>query len=65
MDAANSRLIAAAPELLEALKAAQFGFNHRRCSLCAGWDMSENGETDMVHTKDCIVSKAIAKAEGR
>ena len=34
-------------ELLEALKQNQFGFNHRRCSLCGGWNMSENGETDL------------------
>src|SRR5665213_1419429 len=62
---ANARLIAAAPDLLVALKQIQFGFNFRRCPACAGWNMSDAGETDMVHTKDCIVALAIAKAEGK
>lgn len=62
---ANARLIAAAPDLLEALKTTQFGFNHRRCNVCAGWNMGPNGETDMIHTKECPVRKAIAKAEGK
>lgn len=55
----------AAPDLLEALKAAQFGFNHCRCALCGGWNMGPNGETDLVHTKDCIIARAINKAEGK
>lgn len=46
--------------LAEALKLAQFGFNHRRCPVCAGWNMSENGETDMIHRKDCKISIALA-----
>lgn len=50
-------------DLLDALKQNQFGFNHRRCCLCGGWNMSSNGETDLVHTKDCIVAKAIQQAE--
>ena len=43
----------------EALEAAQFGLNHRRCSLCGGWNMSPNGGTDGVHTKDCVIAKAL------
>lgn len=62
---ANANLIAAAPDLYEALKAAQFGFNHRRCSLCGGWNMSPQGETDMAHTKACVIAKALTKAEGK
>ena len=46
--------------LAEALKLSQFGFNHRRCPVCAGWNMSENGETDMIHRKDCKISIALA-----
>jgi hypothetical protein len=60
---ADARLVAAAPDLLAALKAVQFGFNHRRCAACGGWDMSPNGETDMVHTPKCIVALALTKAE--
>ncbi len=62
---ANAKLVAAAPDLLAALKHVQFGFNHRRCMACAGWNMSPNGETDNVHTADCPVFLAIEKAEGR
>jgi len=50
-------------ELLTALKSAQFGFGHGRCSVCAGWNMGPNGETDQVHTKKCPVGLAIQHAE--
>lgn len=50
-------------ELLEALELNQFGFSHRRCSICAGWDMGPNGETDNIHTKDCPIALAIKKAK--
>lgn len=48
-------------ELVKALEATQFGFNHRRCPVCAGWNVGPNGETDMVHTKDCIVGTALTR----
>ncbi len=54
-------LIAEVEKLKQALKATQWGFNHRRCSVCAGWNMSENGETDFKHTNDCIVGQALAE----
>jgi hypothetical protein len=50
-------------ELLGALKQIQFGFMFRRCPACAGWNMSPNGETDMVHVLDCPVYVAIKNAE--
>lgn len=62
MDAKAKRLADAAPDLLEALLATQFGFNHSRCPVCAGFNVGPNGETDKVHTKTCIVGRAIAKA---
>lgn len=51
--------------LLEALKATQFGFMLRRCPVCAGWNMSDHGETDRVHTPECPVGGAIQAAEGK
>lgn len=47
-------------DVLAVLDGLQFGFNHRRCPRCAGWNMSENGETDNIHTPDCDVPKARA-----
>jgi len=47
--------------LVKALEATQFGFNHRRCPVCAGWNVGPNGETDMAHTKDCIVGSALSR----
>ena len=32
-----------------------------RCQECAGWNMSANGETDMVHTADCKLAAALAR----
>jgi hypothetical protein len=52
-------------ELLRVLESIQFGFMHRRCPACAGWNMGPNGETDRVHTKDCPVGNVIAKAKGK
>lgn len=52
-------LMAKNAQLREALTAAQWGFNHVRCPLCAGWMMGPNGETDMKHTPDCIIVKAL------
>lgn len=49
-------------DLLAAVFATQFGFNYRRCPVCAGFNVGPNGETDKVHTKDCIVGLAIKKA---
>ena len=53
-------LKAHAEALAVALEAAQFGFNHNRCSICAGWNMGPNGETDHAHTRDCPVGIALA-----
>ncbi len=61
---ADCALIAAAPDLLEMLKAIQFGWNGR-CPVCAGWNCGSDGETDGVHTTACGVAAAIAKAEGK
>lgn len=58
--AANARLIAAAPEMLDALKAAQ----SRLCEHCPGYrdDLGQIGD----HTDECLAAiNAIAKAEGR
>ena len=47
--------------MLIALRANQFGFNHNRCCVCAGWDgQSENNRR---HAADCIVGTAIKAAE--
>ena len=47
-------------EAREALRANEWGFNHRRCVVCAGWNVGPNGETDHAHTKDCKVATALA-----
>jgi len=50
-------------QLLGALVLNQYGFNHSRCSICGGWDMSPWGETDYRHTKDCPIAAAITAGE--
>jgi hypothetical protein len=50
-------------DLYEALKAAEWGFNLSRCVVCAGWMCGPHGETDHIHTKDCIVGKALKRYE--
>lgn len=50
-------------QLAESLKITQFGFNHRRCPSCAGWNMSEFGETDRVHRPDCPIKIALDNYE--
>jgi hypothetical protein len=63
---ANANLIAAAPELLTALKSVEWhGHGMNRCPCCFGWEASGNGETDRHHNAGCVLANAIAKAEGR
>lgn len=40
-------------EVLEVMDAMEWGFNYRRCPICAGFDPKGNGETDRQHTKTC------------
>ena len=47
-------------DVLKVIDALQFGFNHRRCPLCAGWMVEPNGETDNAHTEGCEVPAARA-----
>lgn len=49
-----------ARQIRAALEMTQFGFNHTRCPVCAGWNMSPAGETDKVHTKNCPVGQALS-----
>lgn len=53
----------AAKKMAKALAQTQWGFMHRRCPVCTGWNMSPLGETDMVHTPDCPVARALAAWE--
>jgi hypothetical protein len=61
---ANARLIAAAPDLLEACKAAERSPHHPACPIATG-----KGQTTITHDDcTCHVGKArvaIAKAEGQ
>jgi hypothetical protein len=50
-------------ELVDVVKRLQFGFNHNRCPLCAGWNVGPNGETNYVHTETCIVKRVLDKVE--
>ena len=62
----DARLIAAAPDLLEVLKAVEWhGHGMARCPMCFGWDSKNGGEGDKRHSKDCKLAAAIQKAEGR
>ena len=49
----------------KALELTQFGFNHRRCPVCAGFNVGPNGETDLVHTKKCPVGLALTDETGK
>jgi hypothetical protein len=54
-------MIAAAPDMLKALRTIEFD-GRGRCTACFGWDGSS--ENDHKHANDCIVASAIAKATG-
>jgi len=54
-------MIAAAPDMLKALRTIEFDVRGR-CTACFGWDGSS--ENDHKHANDCIVASAIAKATG-
>lgn len=49
--------------LVEVVRMTQFGFNHARCSVCAGFgagpDGLAQGEADGVHTATCPVGLAL------
>lgn len=47
-------------DVLAVLDGLEWGFNHRRCPLCAGFDPKGNGETDRRHTDGCPFPKASA-----
>ena len=47
-------------QLKAALKLTEFGFNHARCPVCAGWNCGPYGETDHAHTPDCPIALALA-----
>ena len=55
-----SRIADNIEQLREALRLTEFGFNHSRCPVCAGFNVGPNGETDKVHTANCPVGKAMA-----
>lgn len=52
---AASRLSA----MQEALQAVEWRGHQGKCPLCAGWDMSPQGETPGKHTKDCLIRLAL------
>jgi uncharacterized protein with von Willebrand factor type A (vWA) domain len=54
-------MIAAAPDMLKALRTIEFDVRGR-CTARFGWDGSS--ENDHKHANDCIVASAIAKATG-
>jgi hypothetical protein len=58
-------LLAERDALAAALRMTEFGFNHSRCPVCAGFNVGPNGETDRVHTKTCPVALALAAASGQ
>lgn len=49
--------------LVDALRQTEWGFEGRRCWVCAGWNMSKNGETDRVHTPECPIGLVLTAAE--
>lgn len=50
--------------LVRALKQTQFGFNHSRCPVCAGWNTTEAfSEADHCHSTECPVARAIELGE--
>jgi len=63
-----ARRLEAAEGMAKALRLNQWGFNHRRCSVCSGWGMgpdgADGGESDHTHTADCPVGTALAAWEG-
>ena len=56
------RLFTSHEKLLVALKLTEFGFNHARCPVCAGWDGTT--ERDKVHSKTCPVADALKIEHG-
>ena len=58
----NSReleLLAVIEQMREALQLTQYGFNHRRCPICAGLPPYYGFRSTSAHTKDCLVAKAL------
>lgn len=51
-------------DALAALKAVEWRGHNNRCPLCVGWAMSSSGETPRVHTKDCLINKALNPEPG-
>lgn len=54
-----NRLEASRERLKAMLRTLEFVSPGDRCPVCAGWNMSENGETSKVHTKTCALSKLL------
>lgn len=45
------------------LRSLEWGFQNRRCLVCAGFNVGANGETDHAHTRECPVPQAIRTVE--
>ncbi len=62
---ANAHLVAAAPEMLAALKSLEWAGYHEDhyplCPSCGNRKLARNPK----HKEDCILANAIAKAEGK
>lgn len=52
-------------EAVDVLKRRQFSAMDDKCPECAGWNASPNGETPLVHTKDCALAAVLAKSGRR